>query len=105
MMCNIEHFVFINAGSPSVPGSDPRLRLSRVGNTKPLCSRVLCAAKKSSASMKDFWLSCGHHLTDRDAGGGLLVTEELLKGYLARPELVPPPEACPPERALHAVLL
>ena len=61
--------------------------------------------KKSSASMKDFWLSCGHHLTDRDAGGGLLVTEELLKGYLARPELIPPPEACPPERALHAVLL
>jgi len=55
--------------------------------------------------MKDFWLSCGHHMTDRDAGGGLLVTEELLKGYLARPELVPPPEACPPERALHAVLL
>ena len=24
--------------------------------------------------MKDFWLSCGHHLLDRDVGGGLLVT-------------------------------
>ena len=37
--------------------------------------------------MRDFWLSCGHHLTDRDVGGGLLVTDEFLKIYLARPEL------------------
>lgn len=55
--------------------------------------------------MKDFWLSCGHHLTDRDAGGGLLVTDEFLKVYLARPELVPPPQACAAEQALHAALL
>jgi hypothetical protein len=55
--------------------------------------------------MKDFWFSCGHHLTDRDAGGGLLVTDEFLKAYLARPELSPPPEACAAERALHAALL
>jgi hypothetical protein len=55
--------------------------------------------------MKDFWLSCGHLLTDRDAGGGLLVTDELLKAYLARPELKPPPEACAAERRLHAALL
>ena len=55
--------------------------------------------------MKDFWLSCGHHLTDRDAGGGLLITDELLKVYLARLELVPPPEACAAEQALHAALL
>lgn len=55
--------------------------------------------------MKDFWLSCGHHLTDRNAGGGLLVTDEFLKVYLARPELIPPPEACAAEHALHAVLL
>jgi hypothetical protein len=53
----------------------------------------------------DFWLSCGHHLLDRDAGGGLLVTDEFLKVYLARPELAPPPEACVAERALHAALL
>src|SRR6267154_6182518 len=26
--------------------------------------------------MRDFWLSCGHHLIDRDAGGGLLVSDE-----------------------------
>jgi hypothetical protein len=55
--------------------------------------------------MKDFWLSCGHHLMDRDDGGGLLVTDEFLKAYLARPELAPPPEACVVERTLHAALL
>jgi Family of unknown function (DUF6352) len=54
--------------------------------------------------MKDFWLSCGHHLLDRDAGGGLLVTDDFLKVYLARPELAPPPDACAVERTLHAAL-
>ncbi len=55
--------------------------------------------------MTDFWLSCGHHLLDRDDGGGLLVTDEFLKAYLARPELSPPPDACVVERTLHAALL
>lgn len=55
--------------------------------------------------MNDFWLSCGHHLLDRDAGGGLRVTDAFLKAYLARPELTPPPEACAVERTLHAALL
>jgi len=54
---------------------------------------------------RDFWLSCGHHLLDRDAGGGLLVTNEFLKAYLARPEITPPAEACAAERALHGALL
>jgi uncharacterized protein DUF6352 len=54
---------------------------------------------------RDFWLSCGHHLLDRDATGKLLVTDEFLKVYLARPELVPPPEACAAERKLHAAML
>ncbi|HJZ42221.1 MAG TPA: DUF6352 family protein [Hyphomicrobiaceae bacterium] len=54
---------------------------------------------------RDFWLSCGHHLVDRDAGGGLLVSDEFLKAYLARPEITPPPDACAAERALHASLL
>jgi hypothetical protein len=54
---------------------------------------------------KDFWLSCGHHLLDRDAGGGLVLTDEFLKVYLARPELTPPAEACEVERSLHASLL
>jgi uncharacterized protein DUF6352 len=55
--------------------------------------------------VRDFWLSCGHHLTDRDADGRLLVTDELLKAYLARPELKPPPDSCAAERGLHAALL
>src|SRR5262249_6190540 len=55
--------------------------------------------------MNDFWLSCGHHLLDRDDGGGLVVTDEFLKAYLARPELAPPADACIAERTLHAALL
>jgi hypothetical protein len=54
---------------------------------------------------RDFWLSCGHHLLDRDASGKLLVTNEFLKAYLARPELVPPPEACQAEQNLHVALM
>jgi hypothetical protein len=55
--------------------------------------------------MKDFWLSCGHHLLDRDAQGRLALTDEFLKVYLARPELAPPAEACAAERVLHEALL
>jgi hypothetical protein len=55
--------------------------------------------------MKDFWLACGHHLTERNADGHLLVTDEFLKAYLARPELAPPPDACAVERGLRAALL
>jgi uncharacterized protein DUF6352 len=55
--------------------------------------------------MKDFWLSCGHHLLDRNASGGLVVTDEFLKAYFARPELMPPEDACAIERGLHRDLL
>jgi hypothetical protein len=55
--------------------------------------------------MKDFWISGGHHLLDRDDSGGLVVTDDFLKVYLARPELIPPPEACAVERTLYNVLL
>ena len=55
--------------------------------------------------MRDFWLGSGHHLTDRDAGGRLQVSDEFLAAYLARPELKPPPDACGAERALHQALL
>lgn len=54
---------------------------------------------------RDFWLSCGHHLLDRGDDGGLIVTDEFLKAYLARPEIAPPPDACAVERALHLALL
>jgi Family of unknown function (DUF6352) len=55
--------------------------------------------------MKDFWLSSGHHLLDRDERDRLRVTDEFMKVYLARPELTPPPEACVAERTLHSTLL
>jgi hypothetical protein len=54
---------------------------------------------------RDFWLSCGHLLLDRGEDGGLIVTDEFLKAYLARPEMTPPEDACAAERTLHRVLL
>jgi Family of unknown function (DUF6352) len=54
--------------------------------------------------MTDFWHACGHHFLDRDDSGGYVVTDDFLKVYLARPELLPPPDACAAERALHAAL-
>ncbi|MGY8635155.1 DUF6352 family protein [Bradyrhizobium sp. 14AA] len=55
--------------------------------------------------MNDFWIACGHHLLERDESGGLCVTDEFLKAYIARPELMPPEDACPVERRLHRELL
>lgn len=55
--------------------------------------------------MKDFWIACGHHLLDRDASGGLCVTDEFLKACFARPELAPPEDACQVERRLHREML
>src|SRR5436189_5933547 len=55
--------------------------------------------------MNDFWIACGHHLLDRNDSGGLVVTDEFLKAYFARPELMPPEDACALERRLHRGLL
>ncbi|HET8726459.1 MAG TPA: DUF6352 family protein [Alphaproteobacteria bacterium] len=55
--------------------------------------------------MRDFWVSSGHHLLDRDEAGRLIVTDAFLKAYLARPELLPPEDACEAERRLHHELL
>ncbi|MFM9942387.1 MAG: DUF6352 family protein [Hyphomicrobiaceae bacterium] len=55
--------------------------------------------------MNDFWVSSGHHLIDRDSDGRLVVTDTFLKAYLARAEIVPPPEACLIERAIHQRLM
>jgi hypothetical protein len=55
--------------------------------------------------MTDFWIASGHHLCDRDAHGRLLATPDLWRAFLARPELLPPEEACDAERALHSGLL
>ncbi len=53
----------------------------------------------------DFWVASGHHLCDRDEDGRILGTPDLWRAFCARPELVPPEEACDAERALHARLL
>ena len=55
--------------------------------------------------MPEFWVASGHHLTRLDAAGRMLVTDELLRAWLARPEVLPPPDACAAERALHQRLM
>jgi hypothetical protein len=55
--------------------------------------------------MREFWVASGHHLTRRADHGGLVATPELIMAYLARPELMPPADACDAERDLHASLL
>jgi hypothetical protein len=55
--------------------------------------------------MREFWVASGHHLTRRADHGGLIATPELIMAYLARPELMPPADACEAERNLHASLL
>ena len=55
--------------------------------------------------MREFWVASGHHLTRRADHGGLVATPELIMAYLARPELMPPADACDAERDLHASLM
>jgi hypothetical protein len=55
--------------------------------------------------MKEFWIASGYPLLDHNASGGLVVTDEFLKAYFARPELMPPDDACAVERRLHETLL
>ena len=55
--------------------------------------------------MREFWVASGYHLTRRADHGGLIATPELIMAYLARPELMPPADACEAERNLHASLL
>lgn len=53
----------------------------------------------------DFWVASGHHLCDAAAHGRMAATPDLWRAFLARPELLPPEEACEAERALHAALM
>lgn len=55
--------------------------------------------------MREFWVASGHHLTELNAAGRMVLTDALMLAWLARPEILPPPEACAAERALHARLL
>lgn len=53
----------------------------------------------------DFWQHCGYHLLDRASDGHLLVTDDYLRMYYARPELAPVAESCAAELGLHRSLL
>lgn len=55
--------------------------------------------------MPDFWRDSGFHLAGRDADGRLTASDDFLRAYLRRPEMLPPEEACAAERALHEALL
>jgi len=55
-------------------------------------------------SDQNFWRSSGYDLLDRQ-GDRLCITPDFIRAYLGRPEMMPPPEACAAERALHARLL
>jgi hypothetical protein len=53
----------------------------------------------------DFWPNCGYSLLRKGNDGRLVVTDDYLRLYYARPELAPVPESCAAERALHASLM
>ena len=55
--------------------------------------------------MSDFWQGCGFRLLARDDSGRLVVTDDYLRAYYARPELAPVDTSCAGERALHAALM
>ncbi|MEK7821211.1 MAG: DUF6352 family protein [Pseudomonadota bacterium] len=57
------------------------------------------------ASRPDFWPGSDFSRLGRDDLGRLTVTADYLRAWLARPELVPPEDACAAERALHAEAL
>ncbi len=51
--------------------------------------------------MADFWPDSGLALLSRDERGQLVVTDDYLRAWLARPEIALGPEACASERDLH----
>jgi hypothetical protein len=55
--------------------------------------------------MHNFWMDCGFGLLGRSTDGRLVVTDDYLRAYYARPELAPLPESCANERELHQTLL
>jgi len=55
--------------------------------------------------MRAFWIHSGLSLLDVDDAGGLLVTDDFLRAYLARAELGPIDESGPGELDIHRALL
>jgi len=56
-------------------------------------------------AVPEFWRSSGHHLLVPDASGRLTVTDDFLRAYWLRPEVVPVAESCASEVALHDELM
>lgn len=54
--------------------------------------------------MRPFWIHSGLALLDVDEVGGLVLTDDFLRAYLARAELAPIDESGPGELALHTAL-
>lgn len=62
-------------------------------------------SESAVAESREFWTSSGHILLDQGPDGYLRTTDAFWKAYLARPEIVPPPEACLVERGVHQRLM
>ena len=55
--------------------------------------------------MAEFWRSSGYRLLALDAQGRLRPTDDFLRAFLLRPEMVPVAQSCAEELALHEALL
>ena len=60
---------------------------------------------ETATTRRDFWKSAGFHLTERHENGGLVVTADLLRAYLTRPEIHPVEESCEAEHRLFEALM
>ena len=56
-------------------------------------------------SDKDFWLTSGWHLLDKDETGCLIPTEDFMRAYFYRVEVAPIDESCDAELILHKKLI
>ena len=54
---------------------------------------------------KDFWLTSGWHLLDKDETGCLIPTEDFMRAYFYRVEVAPIDESCDAELTLHKKLI
>jgi hypothetical protein len=53
----------------------------------------------------EFWRNSGFHLLERDPAGRLRVTDDFLRAYYLRPEILPVEESGEGERRVHAALM
>ncbi len=56
-------------------------------------------------AMPEFWQSSGYRLVEVDAERRLRLTDDFLRAFLLRPEILPVAESCAAELALHEALL